>query len=88
VDQLFGEGLKADLERIEQGEIDGGGREVDASETGMPLLCTKEDEEEANQARPQLSSLRSSNVAKVSATEFCSCSAPTMVTGVPFATRS
>jgi hypothetical protein len=77
------------------------GGTVDASETGMPLLCTKDDEEEANQARPersdrkmrflspaQLSSLRSSSVAKVSATEFCSCSAPTIVTGVPFATRS
>jgi hypothetical protein len=26
------------------------GGTVDASETGMPLLCTKDDEEESNQA--------------------------------------
>ena len=29
------------------------GGTVDASETGMPLLCMKDDEEEANQARPE-----------------------------------
>jgi hypothetical protein len=62
------------------------GGTIDASETGIPLLCSKMTGGSPISAA-QVSSFRSSSVAKVSATEFCSCSAPTMVTGVPFATR-
>ena len=77
----------ADLERREEGWIEVVGGMIDASAISMLLLCS-----EVTRRSPirsaQLSSFRSSSVAKVSATGFCSWSAPTMVTGVPFATRS
>lgn len=75
------------------------GDTADASENGMTLLCTRvtrkspirpdqTDRKRRFLSPAQVSSIWSSSVAKVNATEFCSYSAPTMVTGVPFATRS